>query len=130
MLVAVLAAVITGTFGTMLVDARDDGYFVPVAKLEPTGQVMDVSSVVVRCGANERRHLNPDNPVTAPGVRAAAHHMHEYVGNTSTDAMSTDATLSASISTCEKGDLSSYSWPVLRLTDGAGHDVHAEGWGC
>ncbi|SFR30069.1 protein of unknown function [Lentzea waywayandensis] len=125
----VLAALITGTFGTMLVEAQDDGYYVPATTLEPTQQTVNVPSVVVRCGTNERRHLNPDNPVAAPGVRAAAHHMHEYVGNTSTDAMSTDATLSASTTTCERGDLSSYSWPALRLTDGAAHDMHAEGGG-
>ncbi|MFD9698116.1 DUF1996 domain-containing protein [Lentzea sp. NPDC059081] len=128
-LVAMAAALVAVTFGSMLVEAQDNGYYVPAAKLEPGPRAPDVPSVTVRCGTNERRHLNPDNPVTAPGVRSAAHHMHEYVGNTSTDAMSTNATLEASTSTCERGDLSSYSWPVLRLTDGAAHDVHEAGGG-
>ncbi|MET8763610.1 DUF1996 domain-containing protein [Lentzea sp. NPDC004782] len=123
-LVAALAVFIMITFGTTLIEAWDDGYYVSTAKLEPIRQVLGVPSVVVHCGTNERRHLNADNPITTPGAPAAAHHLHEYVGNTSTDAMSTNATLNASASTCERGDLSSYFWPVLRLTDGAAHDVH------
>ncbi|MCX2951963.1 DUF1996 domain-containing protein [Lentzea sp. NEAU-D7] len=86
-------------------------------------------NVVIRCGANEERHLNADNPVVSPGVPFGAHHTHEYVGNRSADAGSTDESLAAATTTCEKNDLSTYYWPVLRLTDGVGHDEHADGGG-
>ncbi|MET8763639.1 DUF1996 domain-containing protein [Lentzea sp. NPDC004782] len=86
-------------------------------------------SVVVQCGTNEERHLNADNPVVSPGIPFGAHHTHEYVGNRSADAMSTNASLAAATSTCEEGDLSTYYWPVLRLTDGTGPDAHAQGGG-
>lgn len=95
-------------------------------------QVVDeprTPSVAIRCGTNEERHLNADNPVSSPGLPYGAHHTHEYVGNKSADAMSTNSSLAAAPSTCEKGDLSSYFWPVLRLTDRTGHDAHAEGGG-
>ncbi|MCG8922024.1 DUF1996 domain-containing protein [Lentzea sp. CC55] len=85
--------------------------------------------VVIRCGANEERHLNADNPVVSPGIPFGAHHTHEYVGNRSADARSTDDSLAAASTTCEKDDLSTYYWPVLRLTDGTGHDAHADGGG-
>lgn len=86
-------------------------------------------NVVIRCGANEERHLNADNPVVSPGIPFGAHHTHEYVGNRSADAKSTDDSLAAASTTCEKDDLSTYYWPVLRLTDGTGHDAHADGGG-
>ncbi|GLZ34655.1 hypothetical protein Lesp02_68420 [Lentzea sp. NBRC 105346] len=82
----------------------------------------------IRCGSNAERHLNADNPVMSPGTPAGAHHTHEYVGNSSADYTSTDDSLEKAKSTCDK-DLSSYFWPVLRLTDGVGHDAHAPGGG-
>jgi hypothetical protein len=81
------------------------------------------------CGRNERRHLNADNVVITPGRIAGAHHTHEYVGNVSTDAHSTDRSLAAADTTCAAGDRSTYYWPVLRLTDRPGHDEHAPGGG-
>ncbi|MFD4671083.1 DUF1996 domain-containing protein [Lentzea sp. NPDC058450] len=86
-------------------------------------------NVVIQCGVNEERHLNADNPVVSPGIPFGAHHTHEYVGNRSADAMSTDESLAAAPTTCENDDRSTYYWPVLRLTDGAGHDAHADGGG-
>jgi len=71
-----------------------------------------------RCGRNENGHLNADNVITSPGQPGAAHHGHEYVGNLATNAYSTDAILAAAGTTCANGDLSTYSWPVLRV-DGA-----------
>ena len=39
-----------------------------------------------QCGRNaDGAHRNSDNFITSPGVTNAAHHMHDYVGNTSTD---------------------------------------------
>jgi hypothetical protein len=82
-----------------------------------------------QCGRNAERHLNADNVLISPGVRNGAHHTHEYLGNTTTDAFSTSESLAAGRTTCAHGDLSAYFWPVLRLTDAAGHDAHAEGGG-
>ncbi|MCC3777599.1 DUF1996 domain-containing protein [Streptomyces sp. UNOB3_S3] len=69
-----------------------------------------------RCGRNENGHRNPDNFIVTPGVRNGAHHLHDYVGNLSTDAFSTDGSLRAAGTTCARGDKSAYFWPVLRLT--------------
>ncbi|MBG0829151.1 DUF1996 domain-containing protein [Planomonospora sp. ID67723] len=71
-------------------------------------------SFVSRCGRNQNGHRNPDNFIVAPGVRNGAHHVHDYVGNLSTDAFSTDQSLAASGTTCAFGDRSTYFWPVLR----------------
>lgn len=68
------------------------------------------------CGRNENSHRNSDNIVTAPGVAGAAHHVHDYVGNLTTDAFSTDESLQAGGTTCASGDLSTYYWPVLRVS--------------
>jgi hypothetical protein len=100
-----------------------------VSELDQVRTEPETPSYVIRCGRNEERHLNADNPVVSPGIPFGAHHTHEYVGNKSADAMSTNASLAAAATTCEKGDLSTYYWPVLRLTDGTGHDVHAQGGG-
>ncbi|MFF1560677.1 DUF1996 domain-containing protein [Streptomyces sp. NPDC058279] len=87
-------------------------------------------SFSVQCGRNENRHLNPDNVIVAPGVGNGAHHMHDYVGNETTDAFSTNNSLAASGTTCSNGDQSTYYWPVLRLRDGrAEQDAKAPGGG-
>lgn len=87
-------------------------------------------SFAVECGRNDERHLNPDNVIVAPGVSNGAHHMHDYVGNKTTDAFSTNNSLAASGTTCTNGDLSTYYWPVLRLRDGkAEKDAGAPGGG-
>ncbi|MFD3869992.1 DUF1996 domain-containing protein [Streptomyces sp. NPDC058623] len=72
----------------------------------------------VQCGRNENGHFNPDNVIVAPGVSNGAHHMHDYVGNRTTDAFSTNNSLAASGTTCTNGDQSTYYWPVLRLRNG------------
>ncbi|MGW1074763.1 DUF1996 domain-containing protein [Streptomyces sp. NPDC002537] len=68
-----------------------------------------------RCGRNENGHRNPDNFIVTPGVTNGAHHLHDYVGNLSTDAFSTDRSLRAAGTTCSQGDRSTYFWPVLRV---------------
>ncbi|OKI01161.1 hypothetical protein A6A06_20245 [Streptomyces sp. CB02923] len=70
------------------------------------------------CGRNEDRHNNPDNFIVTPGVANGAHHLHDYVGNRSTDAFSTDDSLRAAGTTCARGDKSAYFWPVLRRLSG------------
>ncbi|MGW4794451.1 DUF1996 domain-containing protein [Nonomuraea sp. NPDC004297] len=69
---------------------------------------------VSRCGTNQNGHHNPDNFIVAPGVSNGAHHLHDYVGNLSTDAFSTDESLAAAGTTCRLDDRSTYFWPVLR----------------
>ncbi|MEV8443681.1 DUF1996 domain-containing protein [Actinosynnema sp. NPDC051121] len=103
---------------------------VPVA-VESVTTTQDASTGTFRvdCGRNESRHLNADNMVIAPGQPFGAHHTHEYVGNLSTYAGSTDESLAAAATTCPAGDRSTYYWPVLRLTDRTGHDEHQPGGG-
>lgn len=71
-------------------------------------------SYVSHCGRNEIGHRNPDNVVTSPGQPGAAMHEHDYAGNVSTNAFSTDQSLAAAATTCSAGDRSVYNWPVLR----------------
>ncbi|MFE4636788.1 DUF1996 domain-containing protein [Streptomyces sp. NPDC056773] len=114
--------------------ARAD--FVPIGSVKPNVRRpapksgASKGSFAVECGRNEERHLNPDNVIVAPGVSNGAHHMHDYVGNRTTDAFSTNSSLAASATTCTNGDLSTYYWPVLRLRDGrAEQDAGAPGGG-
>jgi hypothetical protein len=102
---------------------------VPIAAVPTPGPDESSGSYASSCGRNAERHVNADNVLISPGVRNGAHHTHEYVGNTTTDAFSTSESLAAGDTTCSDGDLSAYFWPVLRLTDTAGHDEHAEGGG-
>lgn len=125
--VVAVAVLVIGLSGVMLCGTSSADQYV-----EELDQVLTepvTPGVVIGCGTNEDRHLNADNPVVSPGILFGAHHTHEYVGNKSADAKSTNASLAAAPSTCEKGDLSTYYWPVLRLTDRTGHDAHAEGGG-
>jgi hypothetical protein len=81
------------------------------------------------CGRNVEGHRNSDNFITAPGRGNGAHHVHDYVGNTSTDGASTDRSLAAAGTTCARGDKSVYFWPVLRDIRHAGPDADSPGGG-
>ncbi|MFC6061671.1 DUF1996 domain-containing protein [Streptomyces ochraceiscleroticus] len=101
----------------------------PNAQQPPQGDGASTGTFVSECGTNEEGHFNSDNVIVTPGVSNGAHHTHDYVGNETTDAFSTDQSLAASGTTCGNGDLSTYYWPVLRTLDGtsehkpgAGHD--------
>ncbi|MET8749917.1 DUF1996 domain-containing protein [Streptomyces sp. NPDC004667] len=97
----------------------------------PTSAGGSPGSVTVDCGRNEEGHWNEDNLVVSPGLRAGAHHTHAYVGNLSTDALSTDASLAGAATSCAGGDRSTYYWPVLRRVDrpGSGPHEHSAGHG-
>jgi hypothetical protein len=86
-------------------------------------------SFVSSCGRNQDGHHNSDNFIVAPGVSNGAHHVHDYVGNQSTDGFSTHESLAAAGTTCRSGDKSTYFWPVLRRTDQEGADADAAGGG-
>ncbi|MFE2288175.1 DUF1996 domain-containing protein [Streptomyces sp. NPDC059443] len=104
------------------VDIRE----VPPSLAEPHQDGPDASAgrMSVECGRNAEGHYNEDNLVVSPGLRSGAHHTHAYVGNLSTDAFSTDASLDAAATSCTGGDRSTYYWPVLRRTDRPGTHPH------
>ncbi|AWZ08668.1 MULTISPECIES: DUF1996 domain-containing protein [unclassified Streptomyces] len=90
----------------------------------PSGPDASTGRVSVDCGRNAEGHYNEDNLVVSPGLRSGAHHTHAYVGNLSTDAFSTEASLDAAATSCAGGDRSTYYWPVLRRTDRPGSGAH------
>jgi len=103
---------------------------VPLALADPPGGPdASMGRFAVSCGRNERGHRNSDNVIVAPGTVNAAHHIHDYVGNLSADAFSTDASLATADTTCTNGDRSTYYWPVLRRLNAAGGDAHVHGGG-
>ncbi|WP_405442813.1 DUF1996 domain-containing protein [Streptomyces avidinii] len=104
------------------VDIRDVPR-VPAAAPAP-GPEGSAGSMVVECGRNEQGHYNEDNLVVSPGLLGGAHHTHAYVGNLSTNAMSTAASLDAAATSCTGGDRSTYYWPVLRRPDRPGARPH------
>lgn len=75
------------------------------------------------CGRNEQRIYNSDNVVASPGVVGGAHHTHDYVGNVSVNAFSTDQSLAEADTTCRDGDRSTYYWPVLRVPGHSGGEA-------
>ncbi|MEV7168458.1 DUF1996 domain-containing protein [Streptomyces sp. NPDC093224] len=102
----------------------------PNVRTPSAGRGASTGSFTSSCGRNDNGHFNPDNVIVAPGVSNGAHHMHDYVGNNSTDAFSTNDSLARSGTTCTNGDQSSYYWPVLRLRDGRQErDANAPGGG-
>ncbi|MGC9670371.1 DUF1996 domain-containing protein [Planosporangium sp. 12N6] len=100
-----------GPFASDFVSIND----VP-AKVRDASPGRDASrgTFVSVCGRNENNHYNSDNFIVAPGVTNGAHHIHDYVGNVSTDGFSTDGSLAAAGTTCKGNDQSAYFWPVLR----------------
>ncbi|HEY0451900.1 DUF1996 domain-containing protein [Actinophytocola sp.] len=94
----------------------------PVNMNARPGRGASRGSFVASCGQNENGHRNPDNFIVAPGVRNGAHHTHDYVGNLTADANSTNESLAAAGTTCRGGDLSTYYWPVIRIRAAAGQN--------
>jgi hypothetical protein len=106
--------------------------FVDINSVQPNVQSVAKQSggssgvFTARCGRNRNGHFNPDNFIVAPGVSNGAHHVHDYVGNLSTDGFSTNESLAAAGTTCAQGDKSAYFWPVLR-TRSANDAADADG---
>jgi hypothetical protein len=109
-----------GPFAADFVDIRSVSPNVTAAR---QGSRASRGSFSVRCGRNEQGFHNSDNVIVAPGVVNGAHHVHDYVGNDSTSGASTDQSLAAAGTTCDKGDLSTYYWPVLRDLGRTGPDA-------
>lgn len=101
-----------------------------VARVPRPGRNASRGTFTAQCGRNaDGAHRNSDNFITSPGVSNAAHHVHDYVGNLSTDGTSTDESLAAAGTTCRRGDLSTYFWPVIRDIGTAGDDADQPGGG-
>jgi hypothetical protein len=99
------------------------------APAPPTARTGSRGTFTTPCGRNTNGHHNSDNYITSPGVTNGAHHIHDYVGNLSTDGNSTDESLAAAGTTCRFGDKSAYFWPVLRDIRTAGDDADQPGGG-
>ncbi|NUW41121.1 DUF1996 domain-containing protein [Nonomuraea rhodomycinica] len=100
--------------GPFLTDFVDIRQVQPTSIDAPRGRGGSRGTFVSACGTNRNGHNNPDNFIVAPGVSNGAHHLHDYVGNVSTNGFSTDESLAAAGTTCRFGDRSTYFWPVLR----------------
>ncbi|CAM3897366.1 DUF1996 domain-containing protein [Kibdelosporangium persicum] len=106
-----------------------DSDYIEIGQVPEVPARPNVGTWQTTCGNNENGHRNADNVVAQPQLPNGAHHVHEYVGNLSTDAFSTNDTLANAATTCQFGDKSTYYWPVLRLIEERGHDEHAPGGG-
>ena len=114
---------ISSSDGSALADGADKSLFVDITKVKPNVKKpkpendATTGTFTVNCGRNENGHFNPDNFIAQPGVRNGAQHLHDYVGNLSTNADSNNKSLQAAGTTCKNGDKSAYFWPVVRIVD-------------
>ncbi len=110
--------------GSALADGADKSQFVDITKVKANVKKpkaeddATTGTFTVNCGKNENGHFNPDNFIAQPGVRNGAEHLHDYVGNLSTNADSNNKSLQKAGTTCKNGDKSAYFWPVMRINDG------------
>ncbi|RSM38224.1 DUF1996 domain-containing protein [Amycolatopsis balhimycina DSM 5908] len=120
----IVVATTTGNTGEASADEANPAFFVDILKVQPnqfdprpvTGA--STGTFTVDCGRNENQHFNPDNFIAQPGVRNGAQHLHDYVGNLSTNADSNNKSLLKAGTTCRNGDKSAYFWPVVRIDTG------------
>ncbi|GLH98578.1 hypothetical protein Pa4123_38530 [Phytohabitans aurantiacus] len=131
---AVTAGVVTSSRdGQAFAEAAPLASFTPIervaanVKAPPVRRGGSTGVVTVDCGTNGNRKFSPDNPVAQPGVRNGAQHVHDFVGNLSISADSTDESLAASDTTCRNGDRSSYFWPVVRIDRKANRQANPVG---
>ncbi|WP_152546868.1 DUF1996 domain-containing protein [Amycolatopsis orientalis] len=112
----------TGTPDAASADSADKSFFIDITKV-PRGTNVNLDlakrgargTFTVDCGRNENGHFNSDNFIAQPGVRNGAAHLHDYVGNLSTNADSNNKSLLRAGTTCKNGDKSAYFWPVVRI---------------
>ncbi|WP_064745367.1 DUF1996 domain-containing protein [Pseudonocardia acaciae] len=113
----------------------DDDDFVDIRNVRPDDdrprneRDASTGSFVAHCGTNGNGHRNSDNFMVTPGKRNGAQHVHDYVGNLSTDAFSDDDSLHEAGTTCDRNNKSTFFWPVLRDTRGSGGDENKDGGG-
>ncbi|WP_103351716.1 DUF1996 domain-containing protein [Amycolatopsis sp. CA-128772] len=120
---ALAVAVTAGRTGEASADPADPSFFIDINKV-PAGNNVNAAlkkkgvrgSFTVNCGTNaDGAHQNPDNFIAQPGIKNGAQHLHDYVGNETTDADSSLKSLLAGGTTCKNGDKSAYFWPVIRI---------------
>ncbi|MDX8028732.1 DUF1996 domain-containing protein [Lentzea sp. BCCO 10_0856] len=122
---------ISSSDGAALADGADKSQFVDITKVKPNVKKpkpendATTGTFTVNCGRNENGHFNPDNFIAQPGVRNGAQHLHDYVGNLSTNADSNNKSLQKAGTTCKNGDKSAYFWPVVRINDGEEEEAAA-----
>ncbi|WP_206792842.1 DUF1996 domain-containing protein [Amycolatopsis sp. MtRt-6] len=110
-----------GDPGQASADEADASLYIDILKVAPNNNEpansrgASTGTFTVDCGRNENGHFNPDNFVAQPGVRNGAQHLHDYVGNLSSNADSNNKSLEAAGTTCKNGDKSAYFWPVVRI---------------
>lgn len=137
---ALVAGFVVGQLGGAAHAAHDDGpsgtdyaaiASAPLAPAVPAAVPgASTGSFTENCGSDaDGRHRNPDNVIAQPDQPGQAHHVHDYAGNLSTNAFSTNASLAAAATTCPDGDKSTYFWPVLRLLGQTGSDDNEIGGG-
>ena len=120
---ALAVAVTTGRTGEASADAADPSLYIDINKVAAGTNVNAAvkqkgtkGSFTVDCGTNaDGSHHNPDNFIAQPGIKNGAQHLHDYVGNVTTDADSSLKSLLAGGTTCKNGDQSAYFWPVIRI---------------
>ncbi len=108
----------------------DEGDYVDINDVEANGNIgeggaFSGGSYSVDCGVSD--HNNSDNYMAAPGKRNGAQHVHDYVGNESTNADSDDDSLEQAGTSCGNGDQSTFFWPVLRDINGPSPDEGEDG---
>ncbi|MDT5023810.1 MAG: hypothetical protein QOE61_236 [Micromonosporaceae bacterium] len=101
----------TGGAGTVLLPT-------PIAPIVSTGTPPQAQYQEIHADCGVTRHLS-DDPIVFPGLPGASHN-HTFVGNTTTDASSTTASLAAGGTSCQDGqDMSAYWFPTLYQHGGA-----------
>ncbi|MEW2130835.1 DUF1996 domain-containing protein [Streptomyces sp. NPDC005435] len=120
-----------GGNGPVAADYADIKSVQPNVPNPAKGSDASTGTFTSECGVNENGLRNSDNVIVAPGVSNGAHHFHDYVGNQSNTAFASDDDLAKADTSCvDKGDKSTYYWPVLRLQNGAQEkDAGAPGGG-
>jgi hypothetical protein len=111
--------------------------FIDINKVKPnvknvnTGRNGSAGTFVTDCGTNAgQKHNNPDNFIVAPKTNNGAHHVHDYVGNTTTNGFSNDKSLDKGGTSCQNpADKSAYFWAVVRDITKNGADANKDGGG-
>ena len=119
---ALAVAVTTGRTGEASADPADPSFFIDINKVPSGNNVSKLAkqgaqgSFTVNCGTNaDGSHQNPDNFIAQPGIKNGAQHLHDYVGNLTTNSDSSIQSLLKGGTTCKNGDKSAYFWPVIRI---------------
>ncbi|MFF9765612.1 DUF1996 domain-containing protein [Streptomyces sp. NPDC014636] len=120
-----------GGNGPVVSDYADITAVQPDAPAPPPQADASLGTFTSDCGVNANGLFNSDNVIVAPGVSNGAHHFHDYIGNQSNTAFASDEDLANADTSCvDRGDRSTYYWPVLRLQNGTQErDAGAPGGG-